>query len=93
MLFPGKAYGKNTRLYVKNVPGELYEDLRRWARECHRSIAAEVVFYWEENIPTAKKLRARRKLLLKLKKMRSAIASPGALFRSTEEMQREERSR
>ncbi len=74
-------------LYVKNVPDELYEDLRRWARGRHRSIAAEVVFLLEENIPTAKKLRARRKLLLKLRKMRSAIASPGAL------LQREDRSR
>jgi hypothetical protein len=81
------------RLYVKNISDELYEDLRRWARERHRSIAAEVVFLLEENILTATKLRARRKLLLRLKKMRSAIASPGALFRSTEEMQREDRSR
>jgi plasmid stability protein len=77
---------------VKNIPDELYEGLRHRAKKSHRSIAAEVLVLLEENIPTAKKLRARRNLFLKLKKMRSAGASPGTLFRSTEE-QREGRSR
>jgi plasmid stability protein len=71
-------------LHVRNVPDELYEGLCRWAKKRHRSIAAEVLILLEENIPTAKQLRARRDLLLKLKKIRSATASPEALLRSPE---------
>jgi hypothetical protein len=80
-------------LHVKNVPDALYEDLRRWAKKRRRSIAAEVLVLLEENIPTAKQIKARRSLLLKLRRMRSATASPGVPFRSTEEMQREDRFR
>jgi plasmid stability protein len=71
-------------LYLRNVPDELYEGLRRWAKRRHRTIAAEVLILLEENISTAKQLKARRNLLLKLKKMRSASASPEGLLRSTE---------
>jgi plasmid stability protein len=80
-------------LYVRNVPDELYEALRRRAREHHRSIAAEVLVLLEENIPTAKELRGRRKLLRELEKMQSAMASSPSPIRSMEEMLAEDRAR
>jgi plasmid stability protein len=80
-------------LYVEDVPQELYEALRRRARERHRSIAAEVLSLLEENIPTAKELEMRRNLLQKLEKMPSSKSVPGKPFPSTEEMQREDRGR
>jgi plasmid stability protein len=41
-------------LYIEDIPEELYEALRRRARERRRSMAAEVLALLEENIPTAK---------------------------------------
>lgn len=80
-------------LYVENVPKELYEALRGRARERHRSIAAEILALLEESIPTAKELKARQELFLKLERNRTKKARSGALVPSTEEMQREDRSR
>ena len=80
-------------LYVEGIPGELYEALRRRARERRRSIAAEVVALLEENIPTAKELKVRRDFLQKLEKVRASRAEPAGTFPSTEEMQREDRAR
>jgi plasmid stability protein len=80
-------------LYVENVPKELYEALRGRARERHRSIAAEVLALLEESIPTGKELQARRALLLRLERNRSKRVRSGAGTSSTEEMQREDRSR
>lgn len=79
-------------LYVENVPDELYEALRRRAREGRRSIAAEVVALLEQNIPTEKELRARREITRKLMQLRSGKLSEKR-FPSTEEMQREDRAR
>lgn len=79
-------------LYVENVPKELYEALRGRARERHRSIASEVLALLEESIPTAKELKARQELLLKLERRSKRLRS-GAPVPSTEEMQREDRSR
>jgi plasmid stability protein len=80
-------------LYVEDVPKELYEALRRRARERHRSIAAEVLSLLQENIPTAKELEMRRNFLQKLEKVQSFKAMPGRTFPSAEEMQREDRER
>ena len=80
-------------LYVEDVPQELYEALRRRARERHRSIAAEVLSLLEENIPTSKELEMRRSLLQKLEKMQSSRTALGKTFPPTEEMQREDRGR
>jgi plasmid stability protein len=79
-------------LYVENVPDELYEALRRRARENRRSIAAEVLSMLEDHVPTAKELSKRRQLFAHAKRM-STRKPPGGRFPSTEEMIREDRSR
>ena len=80
-------------LYVENVPKDLYEALRGRARERHRSIASEVMALLEENIPTAKELKARQKFFLKLERHRFKRVRSGTGLSSTEEIQREDRSR
>ena len=80
-------------LYVENVPDDLYEALRKRARSQRRSIAAEVIQLLEANIPTESVIRARRKVLAELDKLRAArTPSPGP-FPSSEEMLREDRER
>jgi plasmid stability protein len=80
-------------LYVENVPRDLYEALRRQARERHRSIAAEVLALLEESVPTQKELEARKELLRKLNRISSKKPHSGRVYPSTEEMQREDRGR
>ena len=80
-------------LYVENVPDELYEALRKRAKQNHKSIAGEVISLLEERLPTAAELRRRKKFLdyvLDLKKNSPPMPGP---FRTTEEMQREDRER
>jgi plasmid stability protein len=80
-------------LYVENVPKELYEALRGRAMQNYRSIAAEVLALLEESIPTAKELKARQELLLKLERKRPRRVRSGTDVASSEEMQRADRSR
>ena len=80
-------------LYVENVPKELYEGLRRRARQNRTSIAAEVVSLLQENIPTKEELRKRRRLFEQLKKLQSAKPPGPGPFQSAEEMLREDRER
>jgi plasmid stability protein len=80
-------------LYVENVPKQLYEALRRRARERRRSIAAEVLSLLEENVPTQKELKARRGFLRRLEQMRLRKPASGGPFPATEEMQRQDRAR
>ncbi len=80
-------------LYVENVPKELYEALRRRARERHRSIAAEVLALLEESIPTERELKARLGFVRKLESMRSKTPASSGSLATTEEMQREDRAR
>jgi len=80
-------------LYVENVPKDLYEALRERAKQKRRSIAAEVLALLEQNIPTEKELKARREFLHRLKQLGSGKHNSGDSFPSTEEMQREDRSR
>lgn len=63
------------------------------ARERHRAIASEVLALLEESIPTAKELKARRDLFLRLERKRFKRVRSGAEVPSTEEMQRGDRSR
>lgn len=80
-------------LYVENVPDELYDALRQRARKNRKSIAAEVLTLLEQNVPTARELKARRDFIRRLERLRlEPSPSPGP-FPSTEEMLREDRSR
>ncbi len=80
-------------LYVENVPDELYEALRGRARQHRKSIAAEVLSLLEENIPTAQELKSRQEFLRRLSRLRSGKPRTDGRFPSTEETQREDRSR
>ena len=80
-------------LYVENVPKDLYEALRRRARENRKSIAAEVLSLLERHIPTAAELKKRRQMYERLKKIRSYTPPGPGSFQSSEEMQREDRER
>jgi plasmid stability protein len=80
-------------LYVENIPKDLYEALRRRARENRKSIAAEVLSLLERHIPTAAELKKRRQMYERLKKIRSYTPPGPGPFQSSEEMQREDRER
>jgi len=80
-------------LYVQNVPDEIYEALRTQARRHRKSIAAEVMSLLEANVPTPRELRARRRFLSEAQRLRSRKPGGAGPFPSTEEMQREDRSR
>jgi antitoxin FitA len=80
-------------LYVENVPEELYEALRRRARAHRKSIAAEVLSLLEENVPTERELRARQKLLRRVRRLRAKMPLSAGPFPSTEEMLRADRNR
>ena len=79
-------------LYVENIPEDLYEALRRQAREHRRSIAQEVIDLLGQLVPTEKEMDRRKQFLermLRQAKRRSAARS----FPSTEQMIREDRER
>lgn len=80
-------------LYVENVPQDLYDALRGQARQRRRSIAAEVLALLEESIPTQKELKARRKLMRQLERLRAKKPGARGSFPSTEQLQREDRAR
>jgi plasmid stability protein len=80
-------------LYVENVPDELYEAVRAYARKRRTSIAAEVLTVLEQNFPSEKELKRRRKLFEQLAELRASASRGTEPFVSTEEMQREDRER
>ena len=80
-------------LYVRNVPDDLYGALRERARQHRKSISAEVLTLLEQNVPTARELKARRDAIRRLAELRSQPSSSPGPFPSTEEMLREDRSR
>ena len=80
-------------LYVENVPKNLYEALRARARRNRKSMAAEVLALLEENIPTAEELRSRKDFLQRVQRLRARKPQSTGPFASSEEMQREDRSR
>jgi plasmid stability protein len=81
-------------LYVENVPKELYQALRKRARDSRKSIAAEVISLLERNVPTGEELRRRREFYDRMAETRGAQqpARSGA-FPTAEEMIREDRDR
>jgi plasmid stability protein len=80
-------------LYVENVPEDLYNSLRERARQHRRSIAAEVLFLLEQNVVTPSELKAREAFLRQAKRLRSRAPRGAGPFSTTEEMQREDRTR
>ncbi len=84
-------------LYVENIPKDLYQALRKRARDHHKSIAAEIITLLESNIPTAETLRRRREIYQRLADLRTGAAAPARAKSSgvltTEEMIRQDRSR
>jgi plasmid stability protein len=80
-------------LYVENFPDELYEALRKRAKERRSSIAAEITALVKHNVPTESELKARRDFVKKLSKIHAAAVPAKATFPSTEEMLREDRNR
>ena len=82
-----------TTLYVKNIPDDLDEALRRRARVWQRSIAAEVLALLEEIVPTEQELKVRHNLLRKLVLTRAKGTTSGRAFPSAEEMLRKDRAR
>lgn len=80
-------------LYVENVPDELYEALRKRAKQNHKSIAGEVISLLEERLPTAAAIEKRREFYEYVKRLqRRKPPAPGP-FPSAEEMVREDRER
>lgn len=80
-------------LYVENVPDDLYEALRERAREHRKSIAAEVTSLLEENVVTAGERKARQQFLRRAQRLRSRRPRSAGPLSSSEELQREDRSR
>jgi plasmid stability protein len=80
-------------LYVENVPEELYQALRKRAKQNRTSIAGEVISLLEENVPTPQELKRRRQLFQRVLKLRAGKAVTRGPFPTTEEMQREDRER
>ena len=80
-------------LYVENVPDELYEALRKRARQSRKSIAAQVLELLEQFVPTERQLKARRASFRRLERLASQPSPSPGPFPSTEEMVREDRSR
>lgn len=80
-------------LYVRNVPDELYEALRKQARRNHRTIRAELLTILEQNVPTARELRRRRNAFRRLQRLSSKASPLPGPFPTAEEMVREDRSR
>jgi plasmid stability protein len=79
-------------LYVENVPDDLYDALRKRAKENRRSIASEVLSMLEENIPTTAQIDSRKRFLKYVKSLRNRKWPRGS-FPSAEEMIRQDRNR
>jgi plasmid stability protein len=79
-------------LYVENFPDDLYEALRRRARDNRRSIAAEVLSVIERDVPTEKELQRRRAIFDRIQRLNSGKRANKS-FPSTEETIREDRLR
>jgi hypothetical protein len=80
-------------LYVEKIPDDLYQALRKRARENRNSLAAEVISLLERNVPTAKELQRRREFYKRMADLRARQPESSEPFPSTEEMIREDRDR
>ncbi len=80
-------------LYVENVPDELYEALRRRAKQNRKSIAGEVISLLEVNVPTPAVLEKRREFFKYVERLQRRKPPSSGPFPSAEEMIREDRER
>lgn len=80
-------------LYVEKIPDDLYQALRKRARDNRKSIAAEVISLLERNVPTVKELRRRREFYKRMAELRASQPEAGNAFPTVEEMIREDRDR
>jgi plasmid stability protein len=80
-------------LYVENIPEDLYDSLRERARRHRKSIAAEILSLLEQNVVTPAELKSRELFLRQVKRLRSRAPRTAGTFASSEEMQREDRTR
>ncbi len=80
-------------LYVENIPNDLYQALRKRARENRKSIAAEIISLLERNVPTAKELQGRREFYKRMAELRALQPESPGPFPTAEEMIREDRDR
>lgn len=80
-------------LYVENVPDDVYQALRKKARERRSSIAAEIINLLRQRYPTEAELKKRREAFRQLTKLREASPLVPGPFPSAEEMVREDRER
>ncbi len=80
-------------LYVENVSKDLYEALRKRAKNNHRSVAAEVRALLEESVPSEKELQRRRDFVARLNEFRASVPRVEGNFPTAEEMIREDRER
>jgi hypothetical protein len=80
-------------LYVENVPNDVYDAIRKRARENRSSIAREVITALVERFPTAEELKRRKRFVDAMARLRAEKPlSPGP-FPTAEEMIREDRER
>jgi len=80
-------------LFVENVPKDIYEALRKRAKENRRSLAAEVIALLEASVPTGKELRRRKELFRWVEHLRASSPAPTGTFPTAEQMIREDRER
>jgi len=80
-------------LYVENVPEDLYQALRKRARENRKSIASEVISLLQRNVPTARELQGRREFYKRMAELRALDPVNPGPFPTAEEMIREDRDR
>lgn len=77
-------------LHVRNVPDDLYEKVRQWAKNERRSLSAEVIAILERATEN-EELRARRARILEEIRRERFTPPPGTP--TAEEMIREDRDR
>jgi plasmid stability protein len=80
-------------LYVENVPDDIYQALRKRAKNNGNSMAAEVLAILRQSVPTEAELKRRREFYERMADFRAKPPlSPGP-FASAEDMTREDRER
>lgn len=78
-------------LYIENFPEDLYDAIRKRARDERRSIAAEVIEILEKFVPTEKELARRREFVENLARLRETMRPLSGDGPTSTEMIREDR--